>query len=34
MQQFQIFPPLSDELHKQLEQFYQDKVAQHIRGPY
>ncbi len=27
-------PPLSDELHKQLEQFYQDKVAQHIRGPY
>nr|WP_321262105.1 aldo/keto reductase [uncultured Sphaerochaeta sp.] len=27
-------PPLSDELHKQLEKFYQEKVAQHIRGPY
>jgi len=27
-------PPLSEELHKRLEQFYMDKVAQHIRGPY
>jgi aryl-alcohol dehydrogenase-like predicted oxidoreductase len=27
-------PPLSAELHKKLEKFYQEKVAQHIRGPY
>nr|WP_319473438.1 aldo/keto reductase [uncultured Sphaerochaeta sp.] len=27
-------PPLSAELHKELEKFYQDKVIQHIRGPY
>ncbi len=27
-------PPLSDALHQKLEKFYQDKVAQHIRGPY
>ncbi len=27
-------PPLSKELHQKLEQFYQEKVAQHIRGPY
>ncbi len=27
-------PRLSDELHKQLSEFYQSKVAQHIRGPY
>jgi aryl-alcohol dehydrogenase-like predicted oxidoreductase len=28
------FPPLSPELHKKLETFYVEKVAQHIRGPY
>ncbi|MEJ7595528.1 MAG: aldo/keto reductase [Planctomycetaceae bacterium] len=27
-------PRLSDELHKQLSEFYQSKVAHHIRGPY
>lgn len=27
-------PPLSPELHKKLETFYTEKVAQHIRGPY
>ncbi len=27
-------PPLSPELHKKLEKFYLEKVAQHIRGPY
>lgn len=27
-------PPLSPELHKKLETFYKEKVAQHIRGPY
>jgi len=27
-------PPLSPELHKKLETFYIEKVAQHIRGPY
>lgn len=27
-------PPLSPELHKKLELFYTEKVAQHIRGPY
>ena len=27
-------PPLSPELHKKLETFYSEKVAQHIRGPY
>ncbi|MDD2296666.1 MAG: aldo/keto reductase [Sphaerochaetaceae bacterium] len=27
-------PPLSSELHKKLETFYKEKVAQHIRGPY
>jgi aryl-alcohol dehydrogenase-like predicted oxidoreductase len=27
-------PPLSPELHKKLETFYVQKVAQHIRGPY
>ncbi len=27
-------PPLSPELHKKLETFYVEKVAQHIRGPY
>lgn len=26
--------PLSSELHKKLETFYKEKVAQHIRGPY
>lgn len=27
-------PKLSDELHQWLSEFYQSKVAQHIRGPY
>lgn len=27
-------PPLSDELHRQLRLFYEQKVVQHIRGPY
>lgn len=27
-------PPLSPELHKKLQNFYHEKVAQHIRGPY
>jgi len=27
-------PPLSGELHRQLRLFYEQKVAQHIRGPY
>ncbi len=27
-------PPLSTELHQRLKDFYQDKVAQHIRGAY
>jgi aryl-alcohol dehydrogenase-like predicted oxidoreductase len=27
-------PPLSTELHAKLEQFYLEKVAKHIRGPY
>lgn len=27
-------PPLSRELHKKLEEFYNEKVAKHIRGPY
>ncbi len=27
-------PPLADKLHKQLQQFYKDKVAAHIRGKY
>ena len=27
-------PPLSASLHKKLETFYTEKVAQHIRGPY
>jgi len=27
-------PPFSPELHKKLETFYLEKVAQHIRGPY
>lgn len=27
-------PPLSPELHRKLETFYTEKVAQHIRGPY
>ena len=27
-------PPLSPELHKKLDAFYREKVAQHIRGPY
>lgn len=27
-------PPLSSELHEKLKQFYRDKVADHIRGPY
>jgi aryl-alcohol dehydrogenase-like predicted oxidoreductase len=26
--------PLGDEVHRQLQAFYQQKVAQHIRGPY
>jgi aryl-alcohol dehydrogenase-like predicted oxidoreductase len=27
-------PPLSDRLHQQLGQFYDDEVATHVRGPY
>ncbi len=27
-------PPLGEEVHRQLQAFYQQKVAQHIRGPY
>lgn len=27
-------PPLSEELHERLQHFYQEKVAQHIRGAY
>lgn len=27
-------PPLADELHSQLRQFYQQQVIEHIRGPY
>jgi aryl-alcohol dehydrogenase-like predicted oxidoreductase len=27
-------PPLAEELHAELRQFYERKVAQHIRGPY
>ena len=27
-------PPLSDELHRRLSEFYHSKVARHIRGPY
>lgn len=27
-------PPLSPDLHARLEQFYEDEVARHIRGPY
>jgi aryl-alcohol dehydrogenase-like predicted oxidoreductase len=27
-------PPLSDAQHRQLREFYEQKVAQHIRGPY
>ncbi len=29
-----LLPCLSDELHQRLEQFYQDRVAAEIRGPY
>ncbi|MFN0112056.1 MAG: aldo/keto reductase [Blastocatellia bacterium] len=27
-------PPLGEEVHRQLQQFYEQKIAQHIRGPY
>lgn len=27
-------PPLSEEVHEQIQSFYEQKVAQHIRGPY
>jgi aryl-alcohol dehydrogenase-like predicted oxidoreductase len=27
-------PPLSDELHKQLAEFYQQRIHDHVRGPY
>lgn len=27
-------PPLGEEVHRQLQKFYEQKVAQHIRGPY
>ncbi|MEM7392858.1 MAG: aldo/keto reductase, partial [Verrucomicrobiota bacterium] len=29
-----VLPPLSPELHDRLKRFYEDKVAEYIRGPY
>jgi len=28
------FPPLSEDLHETLKDFYEQKVKSHIRGPY
>jgi len=29
-----VLAPLGEEAHRRLQAFYQQKVAQHIRGPY